>query len=234
MAQNTSRRSAPNSPQSAARFVRRSAASIRARPDGVSQYRAEYRAIVEWANSTGRTLRFDFIEQFAFIGDGAEHRVYKNSDDEVAIKATHPNKFGYSTLSEGSWATPLEYLKRLAWQNIIFGDDIRIVGVAYEDDQMEVIHSQPWISSHKIRPNPFQEEIDVYMGNFEFVSSSFDLDTPLFYSSTHRLVAADAHDRNIIRDENENLVAIDLVIGPPGPHLQSQIEEFFNGPMLPF
>lgn len=138
MAQGQSRRTATDPPKSAARFVRRGAQAIRARSEGISQYRAEYRALVEWARETGRLFPFDFIEQFSFIGDGAEHRVYKSESENVAIKATLPNKFGYSTLREGHWASPLEYLKRLAWQNLIFGDEIRLIGVAYDDDQMEV------------------------------------------------------------------------------------------------
>lgn len=151
----------------------------------------------------------------------------------MAVKATLPNKFGYSTLCEG-WASPLEYLKRLGWQNLIFGDEIRLLGVAYEEDQMEVIHSQPWISVHPIRPNPFQAEIDVYLGSFGFVSTSLNLDTPIYYSAAHGLVALDAHDRNILRDHNGDLAAIDLIIGPPGVQLRQRIDEFLHGPLLPF
>jgi hypothetical protein len=234
MAQEASRRPAADTPKSAARFLRRSAQAIRARSAGIGQRRAEYLALVEWAQVNERLLRFDFIEQFSFIGDGAEHRVYKSVADKRAIKATHPNKFGYSTLNEGCWATPIEYLMRLAWQNFIFGDDIRLIGVAYEEDQMEVVHSQPWIDVHNIRPNPFKEEIDEYMGRFGFVTSSLDLDTPLYYSPAHGLLAGDAHDRNILRDNSGNLSAIDLVIGRPGPSILDRIEEFLTGPTLPF
>lgn len=228
MAQKAGRRAETDTPKSAARFVRRSAQAIRASGTGIGQRRAEYLALVDWARVSGRALRFDFIEQYSFVGDGAEHRVYKSENDKTAIKATHPNKFGYSTFDEGCWASPLEYLKRLAWQNHIFGDDIRIIGVAHEDDQMEVVHSQPWISVHDIRPNPFKEEIDEYMGRFGFVTTSLDLDTPIYYSAAHGLVAADAHDRNVLRDHNGELTAIDLIIGPPGERLRLQIEEFLS------
>lgn len=234
MAQETGRRSAPDSPKSAARFVRRGAQAIRAGSARISQYRAEYRALVEWAEVAGLLLPFSYIEQFSFIGDGAEHHVRKNEADGTAVKATHPNRFGHSTLDEGQSASPVEYLKRLAWQNQIFGDDIRILGVAYDDGQMEVLHSQPWISSHPIRPNPFKEEIDAYMGRFEFVSTSLDLDTPVYFSKAHGLIAADAHDRNILRDGDGVLTAIDLVIGKPGESIKCRIDDFFLGPTLPF
>ena len=148
-----------NTPRAAARFLRGSAASIRARDPGVSQYRAEYQALIDWARESQRLLPFSYIERFAFIGDGAEHRVYKDGTEGCAIKSTHPNKLGYSTYDEGRWATPSEYLTRLGWQNLLFGDDLRIVGVAYEDGQMEVVTSQPWIDVHPIRPNPSKEEV---------------------------------------------------------------------------
>ena len=106
--------------------------------------------------------------------------------------------------------------------------------MAYEEDQMEVVTSQPWIDVHEFRPNPTTEEIDEYMGRFGFTSTSFDLDTPLYYSRAHGLVAGDAHDRNVIRDFEGNLAAIDLVIGVPGPHLMERINEFLKGPKLPF
>lgn len=151
-----------------------------------------------------------------------------------AIKATLPNKFGHSTLHEGRSASPLEYLKRLGWQNLIFGDDIRIVGVAYEDGQLELVTSQPWINANEFRPNPTQDEIDQYMERFLFRSTSHDLDTPLYYSKAYGLIAGDAHDRNIIRDVDGHLSAIDLVIGPPSDEMKKQMDAFLNGPEFPF
>lgn len=228
-------RTAQDSPKSAARFVRRGAASIRAGAQGLSQYRAEYQSLIDWADETGRRLPFSFIEQFDFVGEGAEHRVYKKAAaDSVAVKSTLPNKFGYSTQKEGAWASPAEYLKRLAWQNLLFCDDIRVVGVAYEDGQMEVITSQPWISVHEFRPNPRKEEIDKYMGECGFISTSFDLDTPLYFSVELGLLAADAHDRNILRDTDGKLTAIDLIIGPPSELMRGRIRQFLQSPEIPF
>jgi hypothetical protein len=164
--------------------------------------------------------------------------VYKDgAAEQLAIKATHANRFGYSTEREGEWASPVEYLKRLAWQNHFFGDDIRIVGVACDDEeQIEIITSQPWVSVDVKRPNPTKAEIDEYMGRAGFVSTSLDLDTPIYYirEGSIRLIAADAHDRNILRDLHGNLIAIDLVIGPPSPERQARINDFLEGPLLPF
>ncbi|CAN5766458.1 hypothetical protein BH09VER1_BH09VER1_45550 [soil metagenome] len=170
---------AQDSPATAASVLRRSAQAIRKSAKGLGQHRAEYLALIDWAKSSDLILPFEYIEQFSFIGDGAEHRVYKDdAQQKLAIKATHANRFGYSTEFEG-WATPIEYLRRLAAQNSIFGDDLKIIGVIYSEGHVEIVTSQPWISVHKTLPNPRQDEIDIYMGDFGFQALSFDLDTPL-------------------------------------------------------
>lgn len=235
MDEKESRRAAEDSPQSAARFVRRGAQTIRARSAGISQYRAERRALIDWAVRRGKLLEFGYIEQFRYVGEGAEHRVYRDdSKGNLAFKATIQNRFGYSTQREDLGASPLEYLRRLAAQNWIFGDDIRMVGIFGSEEHIEVVSSQPWISVHPSRPNPSQDEIDVYMGDFGFQSMSFNLDTPLYFNRFLNLVAADAHDRNVLRDMANNLVAIDLVIGRPSPRMVKQFAAFFSDPQNPF
>ncbi|MBV9657432.1 MAG: hypothetical protein JO295_04915, partial [Verrucomicrobia bacterium] len=137
------------------------------------------------------------------------------------------NRFGYSVFAEGRWATPLEYLNRLRWHNLIFGDSIRILGIACdEENQIEVVTSQPWISPHEIRPRPFPEEIANYFAGFGFRRVVLNPDAPLFYSEQMRLLAADAHDANVIRDHNGELAAIDVVIGRPGPELLDKVRAF--------
>ena len=76
---------------------------------GFSQYRAEYQSLIAWADQTGRRGPSSFIKQFDFVGEGAEHRVYKKAAaDSLAIKSMLPNKFGYSIQREGEWASPVE------------------------------------------------------------------------------------------------------------------------------
>jgi hypothetical protein len=234
MDEKESRSAAEDSPQSAARFVRRGAQAIRARSAGISQYRAERLALIDWAARRGPLLEFGYIEQYQYV-EGAEHRVYRDdSQGNLAFKATIQNRFGYSTQREDLGASPLDYLRRLSAQNWIFGDDIRLVGVFRSDEHIEIVTSQPWISVHPLRPNPSQDEIDVYMGEFGFQSMSFNLDTPLYFNRFLNLVAADAHDRNVLRDSEGNLVAIDLVIGRPSPRMVERFAEFFSDPQNPF
>jgi hypothetical protein len=220
---------ARDSPWPAARYVRTGAAAIRARDARVGKpivlRQAECIALCEWAALNSKRLPFDFIEQFSYVGSGAEHRVYHDQKNNVAIKATHTSAFGHSVYAPGFQATPSEYLRRLAWCNLIFGDDFRIMGVAYDDElQIEIVCSQPWIDAHKIRPLPLADEVNAYFERFGFYRPPVNNpDAPLFYNRDLRLLVADAHDTNILRDLNGNLAAIDITIGRPAPYLLKEI-----------
>ena len=227
MAEGPSPRPKTYSPRSTANHVRGGAAAIRTRAgrvgDRISVYRSEVLALFEWATLTGALLSFDFIEAFKYVGSGAEHRVYHNQEHKVAIKATHANQFGHSTYGPGVRATPVEYLERLAWCNALFGDTFRIIGIARdEEEQVEIVSSQTWISAHPIRSVPLQTEINEYFGQFAFSRIPGAPDAPMFYNSDLKLLVADAHDTNILRDEKGRLNAIDVVIGAVGPSLQKE------------
>ncbi len=229
MAEKTSERPAGNAPWSAARYVRRGAQAIResrARVGGsVTIRRAEFLALSEWATVNDALLPFRFIEQFKYVGSGAEHRVYHDENHNVAIKATHTNRFGHSVHAANSPALPSEYLRRLAWCNLLFGDQFTILGVALdEEDQIEVICSQPWIEAHPIRSVPFNTEINSYFGRFGFYRLPSLPDAPMFYNSELRLLVADAHDTNILRASDGDFAAIDVVVGIPGAALRQELQ----------
>lgn len=139
MAKETVGRSAASAINATARYVRRSAQTIRARGarigEPINERFSERLALSEWAALTGKQLGFDYVEQFKPIGAGAEHRVYHDQEHGLAIKATHTNRFGHSTYGEGFQATPSEYLRRLAWCNLLFGDEYRILGIAFDEEQ---------------------------------------------------------------------------------------------------
>ena len=69
MQETNQRGTAPDSPKSASRFVRRSAASIRAGAQGLSQHRAEYRALIDWARQCDRLLPFTFLFPGGLAGE---------------------------------------------------------------------------------------------------------------------------------------------------------------------
>jgi hypothetical protein len=225
MPEETRRRLAEDSPESAADFIRRSAEAVRARGEGVGTQRAQRLALIEWARGNGRALAFSHIEQFIRVSEGAEHVVFHDPQRGVAVKATHVNRFGHSVIAEGASASPLEYIQRLEFQNTLFGDEIRIEGVAFDEAQIEIITTQPWIVASPEHPSPTQAEIDVYFSSLGFLKAELVADVPLYFHRDLGILVADAHDRNILRNESGALVPIDLVIGRPGSDLLRRITE---------
>src|SRR6266853_1674856 len=118
---------ATDAPRPAANYVRRSSYSIRARAQRVGKQinlaRAECIALREWARVNGKRIPFDFVNRFKPIGSGAEHRVYHDQQNGLAVKVTRGNAFGHSMFGPDVSATPSEYLRRLAWSNLLLGDE---------------------------------------------------------------------------------------------------------------
>jgi serine/threonin/tyrosin kinase-like protein len=224
MGKEKGRRAAQDSPVAAAAFVRRRAQAMRADRPALGPRRAEYEALVEWSVRCHKQLDFHYVEKFERVSEGAEHVVHYDPARRRAIKAAHVNRFGHSARDEGIAATPLEYLRRLGWHNLLFGDDIRVEGIAYEEEQLEVITSQPWITAHRTAPNPTQQEISAYLSELNFLYVPLSEYAPLYFSRRFGLVVADAHDRNVLRDEHGYLSPIDVVIGYPDPPLRRRIE----------
>lgn len=197
---------------------------MRARDEKLKLLEAEKRALLDWASCEGLIVPSDYIEQFLRVSDGAEHVVYHNAEKGEAVKTTHANRFGHSPYGEGFPGTPVEYLRRLAWQNLLFGDEIKVVGVVSEEGHIEIVTSQPWLRLHRSRPRPEPDEIDRYFFSMGFVRVPWAADVPLYYSEELGVVALDAHDRNVVRESGGRLMAIDVVVGEPGPVFLRQIE----------
>lgn len=195
---------------------------MRARGGTFCPSRPERASLIEWAIQSGKILAPGCLAEFHPVGTGAEHSVFHDWDNGLAIKVTHPNRFGHSACEVGKGATPLEYLRRLRWHNALFGDRIRVQGLIYDEEVLQVVTQQPWITTGS-RRLPNQREIDFYFGQLGFEFIPLFPNAPLYFSKLFRLVVADAHDRNMLIDENEQLVPIDLVIGTPGPALAGQI-----------
>lgn len=198
---------------------------MRARGEGIGTQRAQRSALIEWARLAGKLRAFSYIEQFERVAEGAEHVVYHDPERGLAVKTTHANRFGHSTFAEGVAATPLEYFQRLAWHNSLFGDDIRIEGVAHDESQIEVVTTQPWINADPHCPTPAQAEIDAHILNMGFQKVELVADVPLYFHEGLGLLVADAHDRNVLRNDRGGLTLIDVVVGAPGPDLLRRIRE---------
>jgi Serine/Threonine/Tyrosine Kinase found in polyvalent proteins len=227
MAQKRSKRPTADAPRAAANYVRRSANSIRAHGERVGEpinlAQAERIALRDWANLNDKKISFRFVDQFKPIGSGAEHRVYHDEKNRLAVKATRTNSFGHSVYARDLLATPSEYLRRLAWSNLLLGDEFRILGVAFDEEQIEIVSAHKWIEGNKDRSVPFADEITEYFRRFGFKPVGNNPDAPLFYHDGFQLLLADAHDTNIIRSVNGKCAAIDVVIGNPGPRLRAEL-----------
>jgi len=223
MDKKASQGAAADTPQSAAHYVRRSSAAMRAGGARLSRTAAERQALLHWAEIRGKSLEVDFIERFSRVSQGAEHVVYHDAKNGLAIKATHPNRFGHSARNEGLAATPLEYLQRLGWHNALFGDDIRIIGVARSDDSIEIVTSQPWIVSDVNHPTANQNEIDEFFERLGFCRIEVNQGVPLYFSRQFGVLVADAHEGNILPTEEGTLAPIDVVIGVPDSQMLARI-----------
>ncbi len=119
----------------------------------------EIESLVAWADARGAL----WIKTSAPKTDeltGGEHLVEIDENAGIVFKSTHPGKFGYSADVElvhpRGWkakpritaglvdATPEEYLFRLAMQNELFRDEIRVMGVARFPQGLSVLTTQPF------------------------------------------------------------------------------------------
>lgn len=86
--------------------------------------------------------------------------ILRDAESARVIKLTHAGRFGLA--ADAQWffdevreeaaakaylrdATPLEYLDRLIWQNTVWGDDIRLLGIIDKARGMHVVTSRPTI-----------------------------------------------------------------------------------------
>jgi hypothetical protein len=108
----------------------------------------QWTALLEWSGSHGKILPLEFPAPER-VG-GREHDVTLDEASGRWIKYTKPSASGYTV----SWqedgtpflhnAGPLDYLRRLLWQNEIFGDDLHLVGLwQAQPHQWRIVTSQP-------------------------------------------------------------------------------------------
>lgn len=103
------------SPVAAARHVRLGAGAVLARRAGGGRVGAEKTGLLDWLRRNGLFVKEDFLTGLRPVSSGAEHVVYHDAARRLAVKITHPNRFGHSVYNaSGGGATPLEYLRRLS------------------------------------------------------------------------------------------------------------------------
>ena len=116
--------------------------------DEFSAPERQWAALIDWASTCGKILPLDFPAPER--EGGREHDVTLDELSGRWIKYTKRSSSG-STVSWNDHgepymhnATPSEYLRRLLWQNEVFGDDIHLVGLWQEQThQWRIVTSQP-------------------------------------------------------------------------------------------
>lgn len=165
---------------------------------------------------------------------GGEHLVTLNPLGGIVFKSTHPGKFGFGVdlelIRPKGWkakpritaglvdATPTEYLNRLAWQNEIFQDGIRVLGVVRYPQGLSVLTTQPFYEGRRTE----QSVIDAW-----FVEQGWDkLPTKDggFYNPARDLLIMDAFPRNVLTLTDGDIFPFDVVIVQPSDNLKARLD----------
>ena len=160
----------------------------------------------------------------------AEHEVRFRERDTRAVKRTWPGTFGnVPRMVDGRWipspATPREYLHRLALQNQLFEDDLRLEGaleskgpsmiIGKAPDGLSLVTSQPWLQAeNEDDPHPSEIEVSSLLQDQGF--------HPLFgslYGWQHDeedLIVLDAKPDNFIKT-SAGILPVDLLLTEISP-----------------
>jgi hypothetical protein len=192
--------------------------------------RRQIRDLLAWARETGRLIEPATYSALAERG-GKEHRVWLDESRQFYFKATYPNRFGFSVIAGPAElpalvaATPLEYFERLLLQNTLFGDQIRLEGIAIEQTGVIVVTSQPNITGQSVT----QEEIFEFMRGLWFqLLLGLPLGNPgalAFYRDLDEIAVFNAHAGNFVKDTNGVVLPIDLILLRADQSLQAALAD---------
>ncbi|WP_146849040.1 hypothetical protein [Brevifollis gellanilyticus] len=113
----------------------------------------EWAAFRAWAETHGLILPLDFHPPER--DGGREHDVRHDEGTGLWWKYTKPNLAGYTvSWTEGRpWlhnALPLDYLQRMIWQNHLFGDEVRLIGLWNpQGHDWRIVTTQPHVQGQK-------------------------------------------------------------------------------------
>jgi len=137
-----------------------------------------------------------------------EHGIWYDSSSDRYVKYTRPDRhqgYGIALGSHLHGASPAEYLDRLALQNAIFHDDLRLEAVAaLSGGRLSIITSQPRIAGEAATP----EEIDALMSPKGFRR----LAEGAYLEPIQGLLVYDLFPRNVVRGADRTLYPVDPVV----------------------
>jgi hypothetical protein len=200
-------------------FLRSSSCTV-SEVDGESRSQRatrEGKALWRWAKENGSCVNpsgyLELVE-----GGGQEHRVWY---DEAACryrKVTHAGRYGWTAMMDFRYNKktqedePYVGMERLILQNLAFGDDISLEGLAIEAEGLAIITSQRFIEGDPPQPSEIlrvmkaldYERIPGIPANCEDCFS--------FYHRVEKIAAFDAHTGNYLKAPNGVIISIDLVM----------------------
>lgn len=114
-------------------------------------------------------------------------------------------------------ATPEEYLFRLESQNQLFGDNIRVVGVAQFPQGISILTTQPFYEGTRTE----QKDIDDWFQAAGWRQLLFK--EAAFYNQAKDLLIMDAFPRNVLTLISGELMPFDVVIVQPSESLKARL-----------
>ena len=197
--------------------------------------RRQERDLLAWARENSRLISPADYLPLAVRG-GEEHRLWPAADRARYWKATYPGFAGFTVIvvpgSESDLdltaALPLEYLERLLLQNRLFGDDVRLQGLAFEEGKMVIITSQPVLIGYPVE----EEDIAGYLAKLWFKPlRGLHLGRPgalSFYRDLDEVAAFDAHPGNFVKDAEGIVLPIDLILLHASEALQEALNRYLG------
>ncbi|MEI6674977.1 MAG: hypothetical protein WCO57_07355 [Verrucomicrobiota bacterium] len=193
----------------------------------------ETQSLIRWADAKG-ALWTEERPPKADELTGGEHFVTLGFDGRHVFKSTKPGKFGFAADLEMirplGWkakpritaglvdGTPTEYLKRLGWQNELFGDGIRVIGVTRYPQGISVLTTQPFYDGKRTD----QADINAWFEGLGW--RRLPAKDGAFYNVAKDLLVMDALPRNVLTLELGKVMPFDVVIVMPDEMLKSKLD----------
>jgi len=170
--------------------------------------------------------RDDFIKaaNLSYFAEGGEHIAYLDEARKNVIKITKYTAgytFGFNDDGTGLaavFATPRDYLRRIAITNERFGDTIKILGIIpIAKHAWSIVHSQPYYGSER----PFPKAVHRYMRSLGFqrvdpeIISGFTKGSPTYYHKEENVISGDCKPDNFRVLESGSLMPIDIISAQP-------------------
>ena len=185
----------------------------------------------QWADRLGLLLSASDLPAKVVRG-GQEHELFHDEATDRYFKVTRNGVFGLSPGIELAlvssaqdarrfhlWeASPLEYLERLHLQNLLVPGINAFEGLIVQPgDDMAIVTSQPRFDILPVST----VEIDAWFASLGFVK----ITDAAYYRAEDNLGVFDAHDKNLVRADEDVLVPFDVIPCHPAGGFLAFIEE---------